>query len=655
MSVTVSAYGPGKDTDEYQAALRLKGIILDSLPAAAIGEILLYANATLFGQAVKDVDILMVGYLQNYTVNAEFYSADGNHKKEAVDVSSFCTTIEVKRHDISGVFLNGTDLYVTYGDRSHCVTSQSNKQKYSAVEYLRNNILTPIFVTNVIWFTQITPNELSGLLTRDGKIMASNALGREFDFKELVRILISEQTPVRYHNVFHLRANDNPNSLKEINNVLSLFSNKKEQIGELTRRKIEQITADSLFGSELATSSDKVSICRGRAGTGKTVGLIQIAVRLVDEEHARVLLLTYNKALVSDIRRLLAFMELPDMFQANCLHINTMHSYFYRLANSVLFEKKAIALEFISNYEKVLSELLNFISDTDGLSLAQEQCASEAELDWDYVLIDEAQDWTSLERDIILRMFARDRIIVADGGQQFVRGIDVCDWTIVRERNNIKLKYCLRQKENLVSFINSYAQRLGGFANKVLTKNNLPGGKIRIVSGNNYYSVHEQEMEKLKKSGNTAYDMLLLVPHSLVDKQSENAEFMLKSKFEQHGILVWDGTSAKNRESYSTNLDEIRVLQYDSARGLEGWTVVCMDFDQFLKEKDNEYVEGDVNTLLLESKDERKQKYLYNWAMIPLTRAIDTLIITIRNKKSEVAIMLRMIAQDYPDYVSWEC
>ena len=70
MSVTVSVCGPGKDTDEYQAALRLKGIILDSLPAAAIGEILLYANATLFGQAVKDVDILMVGYLQNYTVNA---------------------------------------------------------------------------------------------------------------------------------------------------------------------------------------------------------------------------------------------------------------------------------------------------------------------------------------------------------------------------------------------------------------------------------------------------------------------------------------------------------------------------------------------------------------------------------------------------------
>lgn len=70
----------------------------------------------------------------------------------------------------------------------------------------------------------------------------------------------------------------------------------------------------------------KQIIYRGRAGTGKTVGLIRTAIHLVDEGQARVLMLTYNKALVSDIRRLFALAELPDMFEANCLHINTMHS-----------------------------------------------------------------------------------------------------------------------------------------------------------------------------------------------------------------------------------------------------------------------------------------------------------------------------------------
>lgn len=33
----------------------------------------------------------------------------------------------------------------------------------------------------------------------------------------------------------------------------------------------------------------------------------------------------------------------------------------------------------------------------------------------------------------------------------------------------------------------------------------------------------------------------------------------------------------------------------------------------------------------IERPEERKKKYLYNWAMIPLTRAIDTLVITLRN------------------------
>ena len=63
MSVSVTVCGPGQESDEYQAALRLKEIIINSLPASAMGEILLYANATLFGQTVKDIDILMAGIL----------------------------------------------------------------------------------------------------------------------------------------------------------------------------------------------------------------------------------------------------------------------------------------------------------------------------------------------------------------------------------------------------------------------------------------------------------------------------------------------------------------------------------------------------------------------------------------------------------------
>ena len=147
--------------------------------------------------------------------------------------------------------------------------------------------------------------------------------------------------------------------------------------------------------------------------------------------------------------------------------------------------------------------------------------------------------------------------------------------------------------------------------------------------------------------------MLYLVPHALVKRSYGDSSFSLKTKFEQNGIHIWDGTASNNRESFSIDAEEVRLLQYDSARGLEGWTVVCMDFDVFLEEKSAEYQDETVDALMLESPKERKKKHLYNWAMIPLTRAIDTIIITIKSPTSETARLLKEISEEHPDFVSW--
>lgn len=653
MSVNVMVFGADKDSDEYRAALKLKQIITDSLPFAAIGEIVLFASATLFGQKVKDVDILMIGQVQNYSVNCEFFAGDEGFINDRVETKSFCTTIEVKRHDISGVFMNGTDIYVKYGIKNHCVTLQSNKQKESAMTFFEKTLTATPFITNIIWFTQITPNDIKGLLSHSGKVMRTNVLGSDFDFKDLVQLLVWQKPPFHSKGVYVFDSNYSTASLNDIQNAISLFSRTKTQMGELTRRRIEQITNKSFKSNILVDTNGKVSIYRGRAGTGKTVGLIQTAIRLVDEEQSRVLMLTYNKALVSDIRRLLALAELPDMFEENCLHICTMHSYFYRLSNVALYDGKMSGSKFLDKYDSILKELNAFLQDDETVAFIKELCVSDSSLDWDYVLIDEAQDWTNLERDIILKLFEKGKIIVADGGQQFVRRIDVCDWSVVRDRNNIKLKHCLRQKENLVEFINSYTTKVNILGGKVLTKNNMPGGKVIITSDDKLIQIHKQEMELLMNSGNIAYDMLYLVPHLLVEKHAGNNRFSLTAKYENNGIFFWDGTDTRNRENYSIDAEEVRLLQYDSARGLEGWTVVCMDFDAFLEEKSQEYVDGSVDALKLQSPEERKREYLYNWAMIPLTRAIDTLIITIKDPDSQAGKLLTQIASEHEDFVSW--
>lgn len=652
MSVLISIYGADIESDEYQSALRLKDIIKNSVPDTAEGVIVLFASATLFGQAVKDIDLMMIGNLQNYEIKAEFVDKSNDLIKDKVNISSFCTTIEIKRHDISGIFVNGTDFYVRYGKENHCVTLQSNKQKTSAFNFFKRMLNYSPYVTNIIWFTQATPKDIQSLCMHNGKKMISNVIGNDFKFGELMQLLIYQNPPHKTWRGYQFDSN-NGCSVEEIQKALEIFSKTKEQMGELTRRRIEQISNKSFESTALVDTQGKVSIYRGRAGTGKTVGLIQTAIKLVDEEQVRVLILTYNKALVSDLRRLFALAELPDMFEANCVFIDTLHAYFYKLVNRILYGGKLKGDKYLEKYESVLKELLSFMKDSESVDLVRDACAEDCQLDWDYILIDEAQDWSNLERDVVLKLFDKGKIIVADGGQQFVRSINACDWSVVRERNNIKLKYCLRQKKNLVDFLNVYSRKLDILGGKILTKNNMPGGKVIITVDLNLFDIHDEEMKRLIDSGNVPYDMLYLVPYDLVGKSYGDNVFLKKEEFEERGIRIWDGTSHRNREGYTINVEELRLLQYDSARGLEGWTVVCVDFDVFLQEKINSYVDGNVDSLLLESPEERKKKYIHNWAMIPLTRAIDTIIITLRDKDSLTGKILREISEECPDFVSW--
>ena len=653
MSVKISIYGADVESDEYQAAIKLRKIIQEGIEPNTVGEIVLFASATLMGQAVKDVDLIMIGKLQNYAINAEFSVGEKGFTRDKVEISSFCTTIEIKRHDISGIMLNGTDFYVKYGKGKHCVTLQSNNQKISAMNFFNRTLSYSPFITNVIWFTQATQEALTKLCTSaSGKKMISNVIGSNFRFEELMQLLIYQRKPIKNGNTYLFESN-NGCSVDDINSALQLFSRTKKNIGNLTRKRIEQISSKAFQNTTLIEPNGKVSIYRGRAGTGKTVGLIRTAIRLVDEEQARIVILTYNKALVSDLRRLFALAELPDMFETQCVHISTMHSYFFRLSNQVLYSGKMSGDKYVVNYSQIMKELNDFLSDEESISLVRKMCKELPVLDWDYVLIDEAQDWTNTERDIILKLFDSGKIIVADGGQQFVRNIDACDWSIVRNRNNIKLKYCLRQKENLVKFLNVYTEKSQILGGKILTHNEMPGGKIVIASKQEYINTIKNELKRLKDSGNTAYDFLILVPPSLVHKKNGENSFKLKMQFAEEGLFVWDGTREISRGEYSVNIEEMRVLQYDSARGLEGWTVACLDFDEFIEHKRNVYNEEGVNCLLLETPEERKKKFIYNWAMIPLTRAIDNLIITLRDEESAIGKLLREISDEYPDFVDW--
>lgn len=652
MSVIVKIIGENDQTDEYLAAERLRIIICDSVPATAIGEIVVFPSATLFGQAVKDVDLLMIGHMKNYSVQTEFNHNDAFCEEEVL-IESFCTTIEVKSHTASGIRREGTNWKVRYKSEWHNVTKQSNDQRISAKNFFINALGDSPFITNLIWFTEVTSEELKPLEMINGKTIPSNVLPDYFDFSQIGKLFVLQRIPWLRNNRYTFECGFGGNDVDAYSRPLALFSKAKEGMGNLTRKKIEQITSEELSVQEPSFEEGKMSIFRGRAGAGKTIDLIKLAIRLVDEKSARVQILTYNRALVSDIRRLFALADLPDMFEEKCVSVNTMQSYFYGLISGCLYDGKLNGEEFLSRYEELIQEMLSFLkSDEEAKPIIREICEDNPKLNWEYIFIDEAQDWSSRERDLILLLFEKSHLLIADGGKQFVRMIEPCDWTVVSNRENIKLKYCLRQKRNIIKFINQYATRLDDGYNKIVASDKMSGGHVIILRDKSqFYDCMKRELKYVKKVENIPYDMLYLVPSTLV-KHEEDVEFSLKKEFEHRGLLLWDGTNESNRLDYAVNPDEARVLQYESARGLEGWTVCCLDFDEFIRIKEQQYnPENEGNALFLESSKDRKNKYMLNWALIPMTRAIDTLIITLKDEDSEEAKAILELAAYNSDYI----
>src|SRR5690606_27674947 len=123
----------------------------------------------------------------------------------------------------------------------------------------------------------------------------------------------------------------------------------------------------------------------------------------------------------------------------------------------------------------------------------------------------------------------------------------------------------------------------------------LIGGKIIISLKEYSKELHDKEVKRCKEFGNSAYEMMFLVPPNLVSvahgEKGETRSFKLNNEFKQMGIDIWDSTSKDIRTQYVVDLNQHRLLQYESCRGLEGWTVVCLHLDEFIRYKMETFTE----------------------------------------------------------------
>ena len=77
-----------------------------------------------------------------------------------------------------------------YGNRLHCATLQFDKQKIATKSFFEKSLSFSPFITNIIWFTQVTADGVTELLESGEVRLPSNVVGNDFEFRELMQLLI---------------------------------------------------------------------------------------------------------------------------------------------------------------------------------------------------------------------------------------------------------------------------------------------------------------------------------------------------------------------------------------------------------------------------------------------------------------------------------
>jgi hypothetical protein len=679
-------------TEEYSAAEQLEHIFERDL-AGTEGRVLIIPNLYLWGQKIRQLDLVVIGqFAQGARLRVRCKADAGGQLEPLADrnvyLNNFCWVIEVKDHDIA-TFQAGS-AFVHYREREHDVTQQSDGQMQSLRNYLKEQINLQPFICNLIWFRNM-----------DRRLFPPaphNYVGSHATLDRFAETAFASQPPRRrisqagkpYYQSACISEYD-AQAFSDFDRLRKIFAEARAASGILTRSKVELITKTLIGDNQQYVKSigERLVVIRGRAGTGKTVKLLRLASDLVTQRGERCLILTYNKTLVSDIQRLMALAMLPDELAGPAVQVRTVHSFMRSLLigfgvyDEMLAEcgkvleaelqaaqlsdeevhQRRIEFEerfFLDYYDALKGRLLDYLRAEliNAGDIAQLMKTQRDDLAWDHLLIDESQDWPDDERDILFAIFPSQRFIIADGVDQFVRGSHGTRWTdgVEYHKPIISEKRSLRQKTSLCAFVGHFAQA-NNVPWDVEPSEALTGGRVIITPQMYSPELHTRLYAACVAAGNKAYEMLFLAPPMLVDPQRRR--FALQDEWArwQPAVRIWDGISPDLRSEYPQRVDEHRVLQYDSCRGLEGWTVVCLDFDDFVQYKHNTApaqlpIEAQ-KTLPLRDEAEERALHAARWSLIPLTRAIDTLVITLRDPQSATARQLREIAAKMPDAVEW--
>ncbi|RYY50604.1 MAG: DUF2075 domain-containing protein [Chitinophagaceae bacterium] len=312
------------------------------------------------------------------------------------------------------------------------------------------------------------------------------------------------------------------------------------------------------------------------------------------------------------------------------------------------------------------------------------------------LMIDEGQDCHPYERDIFYELFGPTHVVATFGGQeQLVRFAETCNWGMSNGRELPVRKIpsgnrSFRIKKNVLDFCNFIAERHGISLDLKPHSEEDPGELIfdfRALGRGEPVGSFPALIEKGKVNGCSVCESLLILDVNTFSRREAQPSMagqpaaaesvsapansparQVRGVVNEFGVLddqvvgsyqpfaylnelgeaaeYWVGATANKGELPFPAPNEVRVINYESCRGLEAWSVMCLHLDAFYQAQVNS---DDAERYLLHedlyrTSEQRAARYAITWVLMAATRSIDTLYLQMHDERNEFVKLCREYA-----------
>jgi hypothetical protein len=557
--------------------------------------------------------------------------------------------VEIKQLDPEKIQIVGNQMLARYdrkSTRERSVGEQARDAARGIKAIAETSGFPGTFVYAIAWLTEIDDDDLRGI---DPIIV-----GRNTNWRSLLRAAFQQRPLVPFGTA------DAGNARAGVRAVRDRLLNRR-QPSSLDRIKLDRIAnhvaAREIVDAIAPRAGNAFIRLSGRGGSGKTTALALLANRLATVYSGRVLVLTFHHALRGDIHHALSMMPDAQLVLGDRLHVDTATSFLMGVANEVIGSLPLLPAGTVdyARLDEAYATAAQMLTDgPDGELAASLRAIDPARFDWDHVLIDEAQDWTDEARDLLHAVYGPRRIAIADGLEQLILRQTPCNWMAGLARADIEQRVLgdsLRMQRNIARFANAFAQACEFPDWYVKPRDDMPGGRVIIVTGDivDYVGVAKAAEDVAKIGKADPLDCLICVSRNTVSTDAQGGR---RSAFAEAitgaGGTCWDAVNLEQRRIAPQSPDAWRVVNYDSCRGLEGWVTLALDLDQLYaaKLRHPNYHRDDAH--------DDSAVVARRWLLIPMTRAVHLLVISIHDMTSPVVGLLRDATDSLPKgFVEW--